>query len=378
MSINHLLTPNVGQSFNPLDITVNEILSNTLEVIGPIDTETGYSIDGKLILSADGTRNAFSGFHTNHTSTTSADNACFGDSAGASISVGTYNVLVGSASGYDITSASGNTCVGYESGRILTTEIENTFLGSLSGSKCAGGNNNVYIGYNALGGTGSGNIALGSNILSGTGNTIGNDNVIIGYNSCTSSGITGLTNNIFIGSGNNPAASTTTTNSLIIGNSQTSLGSNTSLIDPALLSSVTTPDATNGTILCHNLASGELTSTRNLTFPYTTLPPAYSGTLSATVIADAGTFNGRVGVLTITRAAELGGGQSVTFTVANSFAAGTKLVMASLVGLVSNTPYITLIGATAESGNLSFVFINLGVGSTNANWSVNVAFYILN
>jgi hypothetical protein len=172
------------------------------------------------------------------------NNIFIGSGSGASNTAGTYNTFVGVMSGNDNTAGEANTFIGESAGLANTTAGGNTFIGAFAAiANTTGANNsvlglyaaeanttgydNTFIGNSAgnQNTTGYGNTFLGRN--AGSGNIVGYYNVAIG----DSAGSSIASNNasVFIGYNANPQANLQS-NQIVIGNSATGNGSNTTTI----------------------------------------------------------------------------------------------------------------------------------------------------
>lgn len=146
--------------------------------------------------------------------TTGVGNVAIGNTNLQSVVSGSYNVAVGNLT-QNLTTGSNNVSVGAQAMEHNATGGSNVAIGSLALDYNVGGSNNVAVGANALllylGG--SFNTALGYNSGAGAGTGSGAP-----YNAGT--------HNIYIGYNAFPLT-TTDTNSIVIGDQVTSLGSNT-------------------------------------------------------------------------------------------------------------------------------------------------------
>lgn len=149
-----------------------------LDVNGPVDTSTHYTIGGVRALFIDAGGNAIAGYFAG-TSNNGGSNSFFGTQAGEVNSTG-----------------SGNSFFGYQSGASNTTGMNNAFFGKFSGVFSTGGNDSFFgegAGFNTT--TGNDNTGLGRNALFN--NTTGNGNIAIGTGAGQS--LTTGHNNIDIG-----------------------------------------------------------------------------------------------------------------------------------------------------------------------------------
>jgi uncharacterized delta-60 repeat protein len=172
------------------------------------------------------------------------NNIFIGSGSGASNTAGTYNTFVGVMSGNDNTAGEANTFIGESAGLANTTAGGNTFIGAFAAiANTTGANNsvlglyaaeanttgynNTFIGNSAgnQNTTGYGNTFLGRN--AGSGNIVGYYNVAIGESAGSS--IASNNASVFIGYNANPQANLQS-NQIVIGNSATGNGSNTTTI----------------------------------------------------------------------------------------------------------------------------------------------------
>lgn len=207
-----------------------------------------------------GARNTAVGNYAGANNQTSADNACFGDSAGRQ-ATGANNTLLGSQAGVAVTTGGSNTFVGKGAGSVVTTGANNTVVGLYVGTAAmtgqvilADGSGNRRIQFNengalsfngtdfgtagqilqsngagavptwVTGGGGSSligltqnatpfNTALGFETISAS--ATGTENVAVGYQCGTS--ITSGTDNVAMGS-QSLYSTTTGSNNVAIGN----------------------------------------------------------------------------------------------------------------------------------------------------------------
>ncbi len=277
MSLNHLvvqpspLPSNLPVVTPPLNIVCGTLLTASIESVGYIDSEQGFSINGSPLLTDGGLRNTFLGVSTMPSNTNNiSDCTSLGYSAGTNINGamldtfigsdaglntigGSYNSCVGAQSGYGINTASNNSCLGYQSGYSLGSAGSNTLLGTQAGKNLTS-NNNTLVGYQSglnisSGGnnscvgyqsglrltTGSNNTCVG--LQAGSAITTGSGNVCSGYQAAN--GITTGTNNVCVGFEAGQSVVVGANNTIIgglntstggdIGNGNTSIGYNSSL-----------------------------------------------------------------------------------------------------------------------------------------------------
>lgn len=174
--------------------------------------------------------------------TSANNNTAIGYQAMLAATSGIDATAVGSGACAAFTTANLNTCVGFNAGN-TTTGAQNTLIGGQAGDFISSGAGNTAVGYNAMLGatgnkvTGSNNTAIGQTamlaaITTAAGNTVigqaaanklttGGTNVIIGQGVASTTLTTG-SGNILIGNSSViDAASSSTSNTLIIGNNAT-------------------------------------------------------------------------------------------------------------------------------------------------------------
>ena len=218
--------------------------SHKLDVVGDINTNAIYRIDGETFLdnknsnilvgatgntSLTGADNTIIGSFSGQNSTTAISNTFVGKLSGNLNTSGSQNVAIGMQSsqnnllGYNNVAigyfalnkntTSGNTAVGFSAMEENTTGQRNTALGYMALISNDVSNRNTAAGYEALRfTTGANNTSLGYS--AGSVNTTGSDNTFIGHNANANAGSTGLINATAIGSG----ATVSTSNRVKLGN----------------------------------------------------------------------------------------------------------------------------------------------------------------
>jgi len=146
---------------------------------------------GHDITATTGNYNVFLGQEAGHKVTTSPNNTAVGYAAGGGTSgaAGTGNGgnnSIGYLAGQKLTTGEYNDSFGYSAGTSLTSGYGNAIIGQNSGLNVSTGYQNVFIGQQAG--------ALGP------ASSAAADNVMIGYLTGNNSAVSGLNNNIFIGS----------------------------------------------------------------------------------------------------------------------------------------------------------------------------------
>ncbi len=168
----------------------------------------------------DGSFNSFFGFDAGQGNTNGFGNAFFGHGSGFTNTSGFNNTFVGAGAGKLNVGGSQNAFFGDEAG-YNNTASDNSFFGAGAGYANLIGSDNSFFGRETgLNNTGSGNSFFGRS--AGITNTIGIENTIIGANANV--GLPNLINATAIGFG----ALVSTSNALVLGNSNTSVGIGTS------------------------------------------------------------------------------------------------------------------------------------------------------
>jgi hypothetical protein len=193
---------NVGINTGATDAGFRLDVNGTARVQGILTTTADLSVQGFMTVGTGGGN--------------VSSNIAMGYRAGVSNSTGTGNVFLGRIAGELNSSGTQNTNVGFGTGAKNTISSSNTNIGFGAGSENTG-SSNTNVGVNTLfyQTTGSSNIALGSNagvkIADGTTNlTIANSSIFIGAST--------------------QANANSQTNQIVIGTSETGLGSNTTII----------------------------------------------------------------------------------------------------------------------------------------------------
>jgi hypothetical protein len=169
--------------------------STNLHVVGDVNSDAHYKLDGYTVLSRDGSDNTLVGTLAGESNTGSRV-TLVGHRAG-NVNQGSYNTFVGRHSGYSNTTGSPNTFLGYNAGYNNTTADENTFLGYESGYSNTTGYENTFVGHNTgrYNTTGRFNTFLGYE--SGYSNTTGRENTFVGWHTGVSN--TEGNHNTFVG-----------------------------------------------------------------------------------------------------------------------------------------------------------------------------------
>lgn len=171
-----------------------------LDVNGDINLPgtNGIRFNNVSFLRAPGTKNVFLGSNSGLSSITGQDNIHIGSSAG-SVSTGSNNIFMGTEAGQSNTGSSGNSFIGWTAGKANTTGFYNTFIGPAAGNANSTSSYNTFIGPNS--GTsntlGERNMFIG--VSAGASNIQGNDNLFMGYSAGGSN--VGASNNSFLGTG---------------------------------------------------------------------------------------------------------------------------------------------------------------------------------
>ena len=197
-----------------------------------------------------GVLNTFIGTSTGNSNTTGGYNSFLGYLAGTTNTTGSSNTFIGTNAGQSNTTGGNNSFFGVSAGSSNITGTFNTFLGNSAGQYSNGsyntstgnaslqsnssGNQNTAIGQGAsqANTTGSFNISVGQIALQN--NTSGSSNIALGQQAgrYISDGATGnsITNtSIYIGT-NTKALANNQSNQIVIGDSATGLGSNTTVL----------------------------------------------------------------------------------------------------------------------------------------------------
>ncbi|MBL7821872.1 MAG: tail fiber domain-containing protein [Saprospiraceae bacterium] len=183
-------------------------------IIGSASAYANTSGSNNLIMGAysgntnsTGEMNVILGAYSGRINTTGSYNIMIGPQnyTGAS-NTGSSNIFIGSDAGISNTTAGGNLFMGTETGKTNSTGFNNLFIGHSAGKFNTTANNNTYIGILSGGSntTGTKNVCLG--YFSGTTITTGSENTVLGYNA--------------------DLASNNQNNSMAIGNTAVSQGSN--------------------------------------------------------------------------------------------------------------------------------------------------------
>lgn len=180
-----------------------------------------------------GTDNLLLGYNAGQNLTSGVRNVIIGSNCATGLTYGSDNIFIGQGIGASIINASSNVIIGTDTGISLTTAVNNTFIGIAAGRSNNGSGNSGFgrwSGYNNT--TGISNTFLGTS--AGFDNTTGSNNVFIGIESGRflangSSANQTSSTSIFIGYFPR-ALSAGNTNQIVIGNSVTGLGSNTTII----------------------------------------------------------------------------------------------------------------------------------------------------
>ena len=149
---------------------------------------------------SEGTRNIFIGTNSGISNSTGYGNTFLGNTAGFGSSSGSNNTFIGTESGLANTTGDFNTLVGTSAGAANGSGASNAILGSYAGIMLSGGQENVLLG------------TVSANSL-----TSGNRNVFIGNGSALS--LPSGSDNIFIGNQAGGLINSSTSNTLIIENS---------------------------------------------------------------------------------------------------------------------------------------------------------------
>jgi hypothetical protein len=213
-----------------------------LDVVGDINSATGYDIGNQRVLGIPGTNNLFAGVNAGSSISSGYDNSFVGASAGGLNSSGAANSFFGYAAGYSNVSSSSNSFFGHGagfhaigglnsyfgesagSGSLTSTGTENAAFGFSAGAQIAG-NSNAFFGARSGGSTTTGGSNVFVGYASGQLNTTGSNNVIIGVSAGGSN--TAENNNTFIGSSAN--GGTAITNATALGANAT-VGQSNSLV----------------------------------------------------------------------------------------------------------------------------------------------------
>ena len=216
-------------------------------------------------------------------------NTAVGNLALSSIDNGDFNSAFGSLSQRDTDTGTLNSSFGFASLLTNTSGLGNTAFGvNTLRDNSGAGNYNTAIGLNAslFQTAAQGNTTIGNEAL--TNNVTGSYNVAIGYRSgrwfTGNVNLTSINNSILIGN-ETKTLGNTQTNQIVIGHSETGLGSNTTIIGNA--STVTT--ALRGNLLLGTTtdAGQRLQVTGTAIISSTTTLSSLSGTGSRMVVADA-------------------------------------------------------------------------------------------
>jgi len=171
-----------------------------LDVNGDINLPgtNGIRFNNASFLRAPGTKNVFLGPNSGPSSTTGQDNIHIGSSAG-SVSTGSNNIFMGTEAGQSNGGTSGNSFIGWTAGKANTTGFYNTFIGPAAGTANTTADYNTFIGPNAGASNTLGERNMFIGVSAGASNIQGTDNLFMGYSAGGSN--VGASNNSFLGTG---------------------------------------------------------------------------------------------------------------------------------------------------------------------------------
>jgi hypothetical protein len=153
-----------------------------LDVIGDVNINSVYKIEGSTVLSTAGTNNTFVGESVGLSNTIGSYNTFAGKGAGQQNTEGNYNTFVGQHAGQQNTEGNYNTFLGVAAGLSNISGHQNTFMGHYSGVSNTVGNHNTFLGLGAGYQNTGGNYNTFVGELAGFSNTTGGNNVFIGHN----------------------------------------------------------------------------------------------------------------------------------------------------------------------------------------------------
>lgn len=176
-NVERMIVTNTGN----VGIGTTAVPSAKLDVVGNINSTTGYNINGQRVLMVPvfnqntfvgvnagmsitgGVNNVFVGSRAGEVNSGGSNNSFFGTVAGIRNTFGSNNSFFGVATGNASATASDNSFFGYDAG-VANTASENSFFGSHAGEANTTGDFNSFFGFKA-----------------GNANTEGTDNSFFGY-----------------------------------------------------------------------------------------------------------------------------------------------------------------------------------------------------
>jgi len=190
-------------------------------------TGSGFSVPVASL--ASGTLNTAVGYQAGTALTTGGSLTALGYQAAKAITTGNNNTAIGASALQAATTGNANTVIGLSSGQAMTSAAQNTAVGMFSLYSNTTANNNTALGYTALfNSSASDNTVIGSN--AGRSLTSGGFNTIIGSSAgYAGTALTTGQNNVIIGY-NAAVSAISDSNSIVIGQGSTGLGSNTTVI----------------------------------------------------------------------------------------------------------------------------------------------------
>jgi hypothetical protein len=155
-------------------------ISADLDVVGSIDADSVYKMDGDTVLVTPSDVNTYVGVKAGGDWVSGGlDVTCVGYAAGDN-NYGSYNTFVGSYAGQQNRGGERNTVVGTWAGTFIDGATYNTFIGQNAGAKATTGSNNTFLGAEAgYWNDGNQNTFVGWG--AGATNYTGSGNVCIGY-----------------------------------------------------------------------------------------------------------------------------------------------------------------------------------------------------
>ena len=295
-----------GTSTPAFPYTGSALITGSLGVTGSISTTKDATINGIVIGTGAGNilSNTVIGSYTGIANTTGNQNVFIGEGAGISNLIGGQNTVVGYYAGSSNTSGSGNVLLGSNAGTNNTKGNYNTAIGDGAGAYNGTGSSNVFLGVSA-------------------GLRVGSLSNLLAANS-----------SIFIGE-NSRALNQSENNQIVIGNSATGLGSNTTVLGSS---------STTRTHLYGNLSLG--TTATPTSYLLLAAPTSTNGSLRLTSgVAYTGTDSGTVWYETTnTRLRFLKGtiASDVLLTYDNYLlkGTGTRMLTVNSVGDISATDIV--------------------------------------
>jgi hypothetical protein len=151
-----------------------------LDVVGDVNVNSVYKIDGDTVLSTKGSGNTFVGAGAGSANTTGNVNTFVGLNAGYRNTEGYRNTFVGRTAGFANTTGNANTFLGWKAGTSHTRNDDNTFVGAGAGFSDTAGYNNTFLGSSAGYSNDTGHYNMFTGTQAGYSNTVGSYNTFTG------------------------------------------------------------------------------------------------------------------------------------------------------------------------------------------------------